>query len=106
MVTLQHHYTDKAGFNGIRSAKIWRFLASKPPCDHPKGVYFTDLDEQTPRLAQRLRIPRAKLEYVFTFRDAGDLTRLEGGLGRNIFYVTTDYEVDEERQTRHGEARQ
>ena len=106
MATLQHHYTNRDGFNGIRSAKVWRFIASKPPCEHPKGTYFTDLDERTPRLAQRLRIPREKLQYVFAFNDAGDLRRLEGGRGRYVFYAIMDYAVEEARQTRHGEVAQ
>lgn len=88
MTTLQFHYTNVDGFNGIRAAKVWRFHASQPPGDHPKGAYFTDLDERTPRLALKLRIPREKLKYVFAFQDAADLKPLPGGRGQYIFKET------------------
>jgi hypothetical protein len=96
------HYTDTRGFDGIRSARAWRFLVSKPPSEHPKGAYFTDLDESTPFLAMKLRIPRTKIEYVFVFSEDGGLKPLPGGRGQYIFYSEMDYVVDEPRQIRHG----
>jgi hypothetical protein len=98
-VRLLFHYTDKSGANAIRSQLVWRFLAQKPPPeDHPVGAYFTDYDQGTPKLANKLRIPRAKLAWVFAFEDAGDLRPLEGDRGQHIFYSPADYDVVQERQ--------
>ena len=96
------HYTDTAGYDGIRSSRVWRFRAAKPPGEHPVGAYFTDYDERTPLLAQKLRIPRSKLEFFFAFQEAGDMRSLPGGRGRHIFYSVEDYIVDEPRQVRQG----
>jgi len=100
-----NHFTDVDGYNAIRAQPIWRFLASKPPGDHPRGAYFTTLGADTPNLANRLRIPRGKLAYVFSFADAGDLQAITGDRGRWIFYSADDYEVSEARQELHGETR-
>lgn len=97
-----YHYTDQAGYNAIRSQVVWRFVASQPPGGHPFGAYFTTLGRDTPNLAQRLRIPRSKVEYVFEFVDEGDLTPLPGGRGQYIFYSPTDYLVDKPRQRYSG----
>jgi hypothetical protein len=97
-VPLAFHYTDKGGYDVIRSAPTWHFLAGQPPGDHPFGAYFTNLGLATPSLAKRLRIPRNKLEWVFGFTDIGDLKRLDGGRGDYIFYAPRDYDVDKERQ--------
>ncbi len=102
MSDLQFHYTDSEGHNGIGSAPVWRFRASRPPGDHPVGAYFTDYDESTPLLAHKLRIPKKKLAFVFAFRDAGDLLPLPGGRGLHIFYSPVEYTVREERQVRHS----
>lgn len=97
------HYTDKDGFNGIASARIWKFVAAQPPApQHPRGAYFTTLGRSTPLLAQRLRIPRTKTEYVFEFEDVGDLEAIEGGRGAFIFFSRVDYSVDEPRQEYSG----
>jgi hypothetical protein len=93
-----HHYTDRDGYNAIRATSPWHFRASQPPGDHPFGAYFTTLPPGTPKLANRLRIPKSKLEYVFTFTDVGDPTPLRGDRGEWIFYSTADYFVDEQRQ--------
>ena len=78
-------------------------MAGQPPASqHPPGAYFTTLGRTTPLLAQRLRIPRSKIEYVFEFTDAGDLEAIDGGRGAFIFYSRTDYQVDEPRQTYAG----
>jgi hypothetical protein len=97
------HYTDKDGWNGIRSTTIGRFRANKPPGPHLRGAYFTSLDETTPYLATKLCIPRRKLAYSFTFGDAGDLKQLDGGRGQYVFYSVEDYHVEQSRQLRHGE---
>jgi hypothetical protein len=93
-----NHFTDQTGYNAIRSQTIWRFLANQPPGNHPFGAYFTTLAPGTPNLAARLRIPNAKLQFVFEFLDVGDLTPLPGGRGRYVFYCPTDYTVDQPRQ--------
>jgi hypothetical protein len=96
------HYTDTAGYKGISSSKQWRFLAARPPGDHPVGAYFTDYDQRTPLLALKLRIPRSKLEFFLSFQDLGDLQSLPGGRGKHIFYSVGNYVVDEPRQLGHG----
>lgn len=97
-----HHYTDDAGFKGIAAAPKWRFLACKPPGDHPPGAYFTDYERDTPNLAMKLRIPASKLEWYFEFVDVGDLVRIPGQRGDHIFYSPTAYQVDEPRQVSKG----
>jgi hypothetical protein len=64
----------------------------------PQGAYFTTLGPGEKNLAKRLRIPKAKLEYVFCFTDGTGLKALEGGRGAFIFYSPDDYQVEEERQ--------
>src|SRR5262249_53076097 len=96
------HYTDKAGYDAIRSQPVWRFIAGQPPGIHPSGAYFTTLGRNTKNLAQRLGIPRAKLAYFFEFTDVGDLTPLPGGRGQYIFYSPGDYDVAQARQINHG----
>ncbi len=99
------HYTNAEGHKGIGSAPEWLFRAGQPPGDpdaHPRGAYFTDLPEDTPLLARKLRIPREKLHYVFEFVDRRDLRRVDGDRGRYIFYSRVDYSVAHERQLRSG----
>lgn len=58
------HYTNSDGYKGIGSSPTWVFRAAQPPGDpkdHPFGAYFTDLPEDTPMLANKLRILRAKI---------------------------------------------
>ena len=103
MPAVMAHYTDRDGFNGIGAAIVWRFIASQPPApQHPLGAYFTTLTRSTPLLAQRLRIPRSKIEYVFEFDDAGDLEAIDGVRGAFIFFSRTDDLVPEPRQTYAG----
>src|SRR5579884_3688793 len=97
-----NHYTDLAGYNGIRSTVDWLFKAHQPPGSHPFGAYFTTLQRGTPNLAARLRIPKSKLQYVFEFTDAGDLRPLPGGRGQFIFYSPADYNVVKSRQLYAG----
>jgi len=99
-----NHFTDKKGYNAIRSQLVWRFIASQPPSNHPFGAYFTTLARGAPNLACRLRVPKNKTKYVFEFVDGGDLLPLPGHRGRNIFYSPADYEVGQERQVFSGEA--
>lgn len=93
-----YHYTNLAGYNGIRATIDWCFKAHQPPGNHPLGTYFTTLPKDTPNLAVRTRIPKSKLQYVFEFTDAGDLTPLPGGRGQFIFYSPVDYIVVKSRQ--------
>lgn len=98
----QFHYTNDAGYKAIRAQPVWVFKISKPPGDHPGGVYFTTLPPETPKLALRLRIPRTKLEFAFCFLDRGDLVPIPGGRGKFILYSPSDYSVDEQRQVAAG----
>ena len=98
-----HHYTDRAGYNGIAATVDWCFKALQPPGDHPCGAYFTPLGPGTKNLALRLRIPRAKLGYVFVFRGAADMMRLRGQRGDFIVYSPDDYLVEGARQIDNGE---
>ena len=98
-----NHYTNKTGYNSIRAASPWHFRASQPPGDHPFGAYFTTLPPDHPKLARKLRIPKAKCEYLFSFVDLGDLLRLDGDRGDWIFYAPQDYDVEKVRQTYSGE---
>jgi hypothetical protein len=93
-----NHFTDRKGYNAIKARSPWLFLARKPPGDRPVGAYFTTLDPGTRNLAQRLRIPECKTEYLFSFVDRGDLLPLRGGRGEFVFYSPRDYEVEEARQ--------
>jgi hypothetical protein len=102
------HYTDRQGWNAIRSQQIWLFRASQPKDpSRPPGAYFTDI-EPTERnlrtLYKRIRVPKAKQEYVFWFVGREGLVQFRGGRGRDkrIFYCPTDYNVPPERQRYEG----
>lgn len=97
-----HHFTNKAGHNSISAQSEWKFRAGKPPGPHPHGAYFTTLAADAPRLAARLRIPREKLAFVFTFGGVEGLERIRGGRGRYILYSRDDYPVVPDRQVSHG----
>jgi hypothetical protein len=97
-----NHFTNDDGYKAISSQPTWTFKASQPPGDHPFGAYFTTLDEKERGLAARLRIPREKLAYIFSFSPKGGLQPLPGGRGQYIFYSPTDYSVPPELQDRHG----
>ena len=100
----QHHYTDQAGYNGIRALIPWHFVASQPPGNHPFGAYFTTLPRGTKNLAQKLRIPKSKTQYVFEFTDLKDLIPLPGGRGHYIFFSPSDYDVEKPRHLYDGAA--
>lgn len=98
----QFHYTDDRGFKAISSQVTWVFKASQPPTDHPVGAYFTTLPPKTFKLANRLRIPKRKIAFVFCFTDAGDLIPIDGDRGQFVFYSPQDYPVEKDRQTAAG----
>ena len=98
------HYTDKVGWDGIRSQPVWRFKASQPKDpDRPVGAYFTDIEPSEKNLRtlhKKLRVPKLKQEYVFWFYGTDGLSHLHGGRGRDkrILYSGADYDVVEKRQ--------
>jgi hypothetical protein len=99
-----NHFTNRDGYNGIVATSPWLFRAGQPPGRRPFGAYFTVLPPGTPRLAKKLRIPRDKTKYVFTFVDRGDLAPLRGGRGTFVFYSPGDYPVEGDRQMYAGKA--
>jgi hypothetical protein len=96
------HYTDGSGYKPISAGQVWVFKASRPPGSHHTGAYFTTLGPTTRNLAIRLRIPRSKLAYVFSFTGQEGLQPLAGGRGEYVFWSPTDYNVDEDRQVYCG----
>lgn len=103
------HYTDKAGYNGIRSnLPSWRFAVSRPRArDRPPGVYFTTLAPSEVNLGmicKKLRIPRPKRDFVFWFSGAEGLEQLNGGRGRDqyILFSPVEYLVERPRQRFSG----
>lgn len=99
-----HHYTNKTAYNAIRAQVDWCFLAGKPSArQHEIGAYFTDLGPATPNLAYRIRVPREKLEFVFSFINVGDLEPLKGQRGKHIYFSRVDYVVPKERQLYCGQ---
>ena len=100
-----NHFTNKEGFDGIRSQPTWTFRAAQPLAAHnPVGAYFTDYPPDEPHLAVKLFLPREKLRYIFSFGGQEGLLPLPGGRGRlkRIFYSPVTYEVERARQTFHG----
>lgn len=102
--TGMNHYTNKKGYDGIRSAPTWLFRAIKPrKATNPKGAYFTPLPPSDPLLAARIGVSREKLSHIFAFVDQGDLHALGSYRPHaNIFYSTNDYPVGKDRQTKKG----
>jgi hypothetical protein len=102
------HYTNKDGWNAIRSQRTWRFLASQPEArDRPVGAYFTDIEPSSVNLRtlhKKIRVPKAKRQYVFWFVGTDGLRQLNEGRGRDrrIFFSPVDYEVVPERQRFEG----
>lgn len=102
------HYTDKKGWNAIRSQLEWKFLAIQPKhSERPVGAYFTNIEptvQNLKTLCKRLRIPKSKQEYVFWFTERTGLIQHNNGRGRDkvIFYSPVNYHVDQERQE-HGD---
>ena len=100
------HYTDKAGWNGIRSQRDWVFRASTPPGEHQEGAYFTKLPPSTQRgnLAKALRTPRAKREFVFMFVGTEGLEPATylGSRGHHVLWSSVEYRVERLRQRFDG----
>lgn len=98
------HDTNDKGYKAIGSQQMWLFKASKPPGDHPKAAYFTNLPPGTKNLAKKLFVRGCadKIAFVFCFSGGDDLKPLEGGRGAFIFYSVEDYPVEKERQGPHG----
>lgn len=102
------HYTDKQGWNGIRSQQEWIFKASQPPDpDRPFGAYFTDIEPTTESIRtvyKRIRVPKVKQEYVFRFTGRQGLTQLYNGRGRDkrIYFSPIDYNVSSDRHEYAG----
>ena len=100
-----NHFTNKPGWNAIRATPTWRFKAFQPPQRaHPVGAYFTTYGPAEPNLFTKIRVPKLKQVYLFSFVDVGDLKPLDSDRGEWIFYSPTDYDVTRERQTYEGEA--
>lgn len=103
------HYTDKDGWNAIRSQVVWQFKASQPRApERPAGAYFTDLEPSAANrrvLYKKIRVPRQKQQFVFWFSGREGLTQLNDGKGRDkrIFFSPGDYFVGKERQQHAGE---
>jgi hypothetical protein len=105
MARFAYHYTDKNGFNGIRSTHPdWKFAVCQPPPEHhPPGAYFTSLVPTDRQLAKKLRIPVYKTEYCFEFADVRDLKPIRGDRGQCVFYSPEEYCVTPVRQRYNGE---
>ncbi len=102
------HYTDKDGWNAIRSQLEWLFKTSQPLAkERPNGVYFTDIEpteENLRTLHKRIRVPKKKQDFVFWFTGRDGLTQLFEGRGRDrrIFFSDSDYTVEKSRQQHEG----
>jgi len=102
------HYTDKDGWNAIRSQLNWRFKAAQPrDPQRPRGAYFTDLEPSQANLRtlhERLRVPKSKQQFVFWFVGTDDLSQWKDGRGRDqhIYFSPHDYDVAAARQRSEG----
>lgn len=97
------HYTDKKGYNAIRSQVDWTFKASQPPGEREFGAYFTTMRIDENRFYARTRIPVEKQEFVFAFNGSDGLRPYRGGRGQVVFLSPVDYVVVKDRQTGCGE---
>jgi hypothetical protein len=94
-----NHYTNRRGYNGIRATSPWCFKARRQRTrSKPFGAYFTTLVPTDPNFVRRVRLPKVKREYRFSFTDIGDLLPIPGPGGKEVFYSPQDYSVDEPRQ--------
>jgi len=100
-----HHYTNKKGYNAIRAVPVWCFQTGPQRTRaKPYGAYSTTLQPSDPNFVRRVRLPRTKREYRFSFADLNDLTSLLGPGGQFVFYSSTDYYVEQPRQIYSGTA--
>ncbi|XXY51965.1 hypothetical protein WME91_12560 [Sorangium sp. So ce269] len=100
-----NHFTNKEGFDGIRSQPTWLFKAVQPrQSRHPVGAYFTTFGPDEPNLSKKLFIPKTKREFVFSFVEPIPLKMLEEKRGEvhQIYYSPTDYHVPRAHQSFHG----
>ena len=98
-----NHYTDAKGYNAIKAVSPWHFRAGKPRSpSKPFGAYFTTLVPSDPNFVKRVRLPKSKRKYRFSFEDGGDLLPLPGPGGKWVFYSPTDYFVDDDRHLYSG----
>jgi hypothetical protein len=82
-----HHCTNKKGYNAIKANPEWCFKAARPPApENDVGAYFTTYPPNEPNLSIKIRVPKEKLEFVFSFVDVGDLLPLRGWRGQGIFF--------------------
>jgi len=100
-----NHFTDREGYNGIRSQPTWLFKAAQPPqTRHPVGAYFTTFGPDEPNLFKKLFIPNAKREFIFSFTPPVPLQLLDEKRGKvhQIYYSPADYSVPRSHQISHG----
>src|SRR5437868_14955134 len=98
-----NHYTNKKGYNAIQAVSPWCFRARRQRIrSKPFGAYFTTLLPSAPNFVRRVRLPKAKREYRFSFTDVGDLLPIPGPRGKDVFYSPHDYYVAQPRQLYSG----
>ncbi len=98
------HYTNDRGYKAISSQQTWLFKASRPPCSHPKGAYFTILPPGTRGLGKRLFVRGCadKTNFVFCFSGEEGLKPIDGGTGEHVFNSKEDNLDEKRRQGPHA----
>src|SRR5437879_6201747 len=100
-----NHYTNRRGYHAIRATRTWCFKARKQRTkSKPFGAYFTTLLPTDVNFVKRVRLPRNKREYRFSFTGRRGLVPLPGPGGKDVFYSPTDYFVHKPRQVYCGRA--
>jgi hypothetical protein len=108
LVANTFRYTNKDGWNAVRSQPTWRFKASQPKDpDRPMGAYFTDMEPTATNIRlihKHIRVPRSKQQYIFWFIGTEGLFQLNEGRGRDrrILFSRVDYSVTTDRQWHGG----
>jgi hypothetical protein len=100
-----NHFTDKDGYDAIRSQPTWLFKAETPHSSaSPFGAYFTTYEPTERNLSKKIFVPVAKLAFIFRFTPPAELVPLPGGRGRlgKIFYSPADYPVGRPHQLENG----
>lgn len=84
-----YHYTDKRGFNGIRSSNPYRVKTGESK--NGAGPFFTTrspADNTAPNAYKKLGITREKSQYVVEFEiERSRLERLKGDRGDFVFII-------------------